>query len=225
MSLVNVTFHAKRALVCVDTEGGYKAPDGTDQRGECSKMVALSHLPIVFAVRGVNYTLSFAYVMAAHAWPATFEGIASGLPSAMLEAIKQARTGMPGVEIGKQEIVMVGHCSTAGRIRAIHFWVIPGGEVEHREMEPDDVMLSPWADEWGEPFEAHTADTMRMAAMEQIRRAKAIYPEAPLGGRLLLAEVTKDAVNMRQLATIPAFVPTIADAPRISKFMRGLIGR
>lgn len=202
MSLITVNLTPVRALVCVDTEG-FAPGVGLI---EVSKMVVLPHTNSLLAVRGLNAVLTLVYGFVTQAVPNDFDSVAKALPDFLKASIDWFKANLPPTQpdlvVGPQEIVWVGHCKKQDRMRCLTYVAAPDGEVSSNELEPHDSHYAPWTEAWGEPGPCDTPERMRFLATLQVDTAKAMHPDQPIGGRLLLAEVTKDEVCLSTLATL-----------------------
>lgn len=157
-------------------------------------------------MRGLNAVLALVYGFVMQAVPSDYDSVAKALPDFLKASIDWFKANIPPTQpdlvIGPQEIVWVGYCANQDRMRCVSFTATAEGEASTYELDAADTQCSPWTEAWGEPFPCDTPERMRFLATVQVDNAKAMHPDAPIGGRLLLAEVTKDEIRMSMLATL-----------------------
>lgn len=177
-----------------------------------SKLVTLPHTNSILGVRGLNAVLALVYGFVTQAVPSDYDSVAKALPDFLKASVDWFKENMPpnqpDLVIGPQEIVWVGYCANQDRMRCVTYAATLDGDVSSNELEPDDSHYAPWTEEWGEPGPGDTPERMRFLATLQVDNAKAMHPHAPIGGRLLLAEVTKDEIRMSTLADLTGTAAT-----------------
>lgn len=207
MSLVNIHLQPNRALVAVDTEVMYAKGGGY---GPGAKMALLPHANSLLAIRGINIVLGMAHFNAVLAGLATFDAMEEAMPGYLtmglsyLESDAQALFGKPALEAGAfdQELYLVGHSDRRGRMCALVFSSKGSKDVNVFELEERDAHFAPWTEAWGEPIEPDTPERMRFISVVQVENGGAMQPDAPLGGRLLLCELTKDEAKFSSLGEL-----------------------
>ena len=176
-------------MVVVDTEG--QTDEG--KYVELSKMLVLPHANVVVAIRGQNIFLNGLFSALQMIQSSSFDEITDGVPSALQQTmgyIKQVEH-LFRCPVDAQEVVLVGYSASARQMLCLTY--LPDGDGGFVESEVDDTYLSPWMpDEWERPFKATTPDHVRIISTQQIADAKVLHPDAALGGRLLLAELTRE---------------------------------
>lgn len=195
MSLVDVWMTSQKAMVVVDTEGL-----GSDGRyAECSKLLTLSHANVVMAIRGGDLFLHALITSLRSA--AGFDEAEDDLPAA-LTFVTESLKPMPHViEIHKQEVTMVGYSRSRGSMCCLV--AQSHDETGFHLQEITDIYLSPWDASWGqEGIRARSPGQAHAIAAEQVERTLAVLPEGPAGGRLLLAEVTRDDCRLSTLGRV-----------------------
>lgn len=71
----------------------------------------------------------------------------------------------------------------------------------------DNVYLSPWAEAWGrDGLQATTPHHAQVITQEQVAKTLEGDPAAAIGGRLLLAEVTRDDCRLSTLGRVTSRV-------------------
>lgn len=207
MSLVNIHLQPHRALVAVDTEVMYAKEEGY---GPGAKMALLPHANTLMAIRGLNVVLGMAHFNAVLSSCATFDELEAAAPGYLsmgldyLESDAQNLFGKSAIEAGAfdQELYLVGHSERRGRMCALVFSSKGSKAVSLFELEARDAHLAPWTEAWGEPIDPDTPERMRFLAQLQVDNGSALQPDAPLGGKLLLCELTKDEAKFSSLCVL-----------------------
>lgn len=200
MSLVNVWISPTRAMVCVDTE----AQTETGEYIECSKMLSLPHANVVIAGRGQNAFMNVLFSLLHMSPAASFDALDDAMPAALATATAYL-AGMKDMQFSRsiyeQEIGLVGYSREVGAMYCrVYQSKDESGFVDH---DIDQAYLSPWDGAWGQPaFQATTPEHARIISTEQVANALAMHPVQPFGGRLLLAELTKDGCRISTLARV-----------------------
>lgn len=228
MTLLNAFVSHRKAMMLVDTEVlamEKRRPAAHEVRAqerpyyfEGSKMLALPHANVIIGGRGHNVFLStLLYLM--HTRPGAFDEIEENMPSLLKIATGLLKkemglfVGLFSTSIYAQEIVLVGYSERRGRMFCIAYRSADKSGFEATEV--DDAYHSPWDLSWGMPFDVYTPEHARFLSTVQVDNALALHPEAPFGGRLLLAELTKDELKMSSIARLTerALPPAAATAP------------
>lgn len=188
----------KRALVAVNTQ------DYGDARGaaESSKIYFLPHANTVMAGRGHAALHLAAFVQVQMVSPKDFEGIVALLPHALSQIfpdLVQRASETDQVDLAgwsaAQELYVIGWSPQQGRMRNAAFVKNPGESV-FRQSEFGPYLIAPWEDQLGPVREPSS-----IAAIEKIAgTAHRVLshkggPSACLGGRLVIADITRDAVT------------------------------
>lgn len=215
MSLLNLYLAAHRALVGVDTAMGLHPDSGaqawaqTQDRSalpaEVSKLYPIAHSGALLAGRG---TIPFFLdVVAGASMVETFDQLEDRMPAllrqvAEIDAARVAAVPLPEhVKFPRREILLVGWSAREGSMVATHYQC-EGGAGAPFEAEAIDLLQSPWEAEQGPAVEPRTDHDMLQLARAQVSYARANYPGAPIGGRLIVAEVTRGAVAVREVGQI-----------------------
>jgi hypothetical protein len=202
MSILNCSVSERRALVAVDTH--VQKNGGASTHGP--KLFVVPHANLVLAVRG---DVIFGNELAGHLHlgpVADFDEAAAVMPSLLdhaFAAYSRLRKEHGDVPWSGSEIALVGWSKRAARMQGIRWESWPGDQLfKVTPIEP--WSLSPNAS-WPElPAAPDTAAKMEALARDQLRFIRTHFPGAAIGGRLLVAEITRDAVNVRTVADLEA---------------------
>lgn len=212
MSLCDVWVTPTTAMVVVDTEVAQIAGCG-DRRGEASKMLYLPHANIVIAGRGTPMFLNglhshmhmlphASFDAYAEAMPAALQQVASWL-QAQLAAIQAQGVTLPADLLNahrEQQLALVGYSHALREMVCLTY----ESKDDTGLSEGDDVAewCSPWQASWGESMDVKTPEHARAMATDQIARALEEMPDSAHGGRLLLAELTREDCRFSTLSTV-----------------------
>jgi len=105
------------------------------------------------------------------------------------------------IRYAKQEIALVGWSQREGAMIATS-WDRPAGAGQRFVVDQLDRSVAPWESEWGEAIEPRTDHDMLQLARVQVSRFRVAHPGAPIGGRLLVAELTRNAVSVREVGQL-----------------------
>jgi len=207
MSLANIFLTESRALVAVDTQVRSAL---TGEIGEAAKMLLLPYPNAVLTIRGLNFILGSLALNSILHWPSTFDVLTKAIPQLLpqcldiLAANSMALLGKPAheAEAFNQEVGLVGFSEKKGRMCAYVFITHGSKAVHVEEIEPMLTWAAPWSDAWGDVIEAETPALMRELAEVQVLRGKQLDSTAPLGGKLLLCELTKDEAKFSSLGAL-----------------------
>jgi hypothetical protein len=195
MSLINVFLNHSRALVTVDTQG-YDAIKG--ELVDMGKILHFPHTNTLMAVRGDHSFGLVLYTLLSQTYEANnFDSLVKLIPEkfkAAHQALVVGRANLADVdqsELDKLEIMLVGWSHQANRMRAVLFQQIDQASgIKVIEVEEPGYII-PWEDRWGEPPEGENQRFIVETAMAQVKNAKRDNPNTPIGGRILLAELTR----------------------------------
>lgn len=202
MSLLNVHIKPARALIAVDTQAQVFGSDG---RTEASKLLLMPHLNIVMAARGDLAFFSMVF-SCAHRSPANhdFDQLAADMSDSLPVILKQHGVAMStwgidpcGVE---SEICIVGWSRKLCRMAGMTYERWPGQQ-EFTTTEIDPWRIGPNA-QWSTTPAVDTIEAMQSVARDQVKFMRKHHPQAAIGGRLLVAELTRDAMTIREAGTL-----------------------
>jgi hypothetical protein len=191
MSILNVSVSPALARVAVDTR--CIALDG--RRGEGSKLVPLVHLNAVFAMRGPLDFLGNVYCCCS-THPANLDQLLEAMPDALQHCYERQFAGAAEDTFSPIQFVVAGWSIKQQRMVAMDYLLDTlGGTFSLRKQ------IDPWTLAPGERGTAPTKSDLASAdlveiATAQTRHALAANPSEGIGGRLLIAEITRDALTL-----------------------------
>lgn len=212
MSLLNVYLAAHRALVGVDTACGAmpgdavaqwvaRAAPGQQMPPHVSKLFPIVHADAVIAARGAHTFLLD--VIGPAAACGSVDELEDMLPK-IIEAADLAHAnrckyfGLPAdVTHAAQELVLVGWSAREGGMIATVF-ERKAGQRSAFTVDQVEAWAAPWETSYGQAIEPRTDHDMLQLARAQVSHFRRDHPGAPIGGRLIVAEVTRDAIAIRQ---------------------------
>lgn len=210
MSLLNIDLNADRALIAVDTsaislEGGA----GVMER---SKLLHLPHANLVLAARGelVFFSSFFERVCRAPGI-VDFDALAASAKAALSEhkqvlLAHMRAAGFDDLDEGcKHEISLIGYSLSAGAMRCAT-WVYDRASADWLERISGTGLVSPWDPSWARELpDTDTWQAMRLLAQLQVEKMRELRERGAIaiGGRLLLAELTRDAYSLRSVCDLP----------------------
>lgn len=202
MSLLNYWVSSNKALIGVDTQA--QTPDGSYV--ETSKLALLPHSNVVIACRGQVALLHQLYRGTFGGPPpqeyaqvsdwlsrevdAAFDGlVAAGVDHGIPEAAIRVDT----------EIVTVGWSRKVNRMAATRF---RREAIQCRfDVDNAETSLAPNAG-WSKAQLPDSAQAHVQIARDQVAFTRRNFPGAPIGGRLLLAELSKDTASLRAICKL-----------------------
>lgn len=211
MSLLNVWISPGRALVAVDTAVDAMNPaDRQIARIEASKLFYFPHCQMAMGCRGqqVFATDVFRAVhLSAHETVSldvierAFPGDLNGMLAVHAHMMKQH--GLDVSHTFETELAFVGYSKRRGCMAGIAYAIRPGereftaAEIQPWRIGPDPGMENPPVEALDDPA------VMELIARQQVKRARQLLGgNPPIGGHLLLAELTPDSFSMRQIAVL-----------------------
>lgn len=199
MSLLNVVIGGDVGWLCVDT----MSRDFEDGRYfEQSKMVLLAHQNAVVACRGEQVFLAHVFLNCFMSRTESFDEITAIWPDLLADArtgyLRQAEAmGMAVPGMG-HEIVLLGW--SGRRDRPLCLVARRESDSEAFDVQEVTCRLAPGTS--GKFTDFSSLSTMVALAREQVLAVRRDYPGEPIGGRLLLAEVTREGTVIRELARL-----------------------
>ena len=207
MSILNVIVQPERAWVAVDTAG----MDGrTGNAIEVSKIVPLAHANLLFAARGAQVVMHnlAAWCMSLEK-TADFDLLANFPPGFMdsfhERLMHQCRAQGYEPAVQEAEIAIVGWSENQQRVASLLFRRSQGAaayEVTHPEQYIAPIFDDDAQKRLGEQTVPSMLEYMRLVAKEQMAWAKRYGQASHMGGRLLLAEVTRIETRIRPVCRL-----------------------
>jgi len=207
MSLLNCWVGDDRALVSVDTTGLFLH---NGSRREVSKMIPHVAANVVLAGRGhINFLRCVSDPL--FAFGLDFDEICTNMPDSLRLSYQHMVDTAPAfagvAEWTAQEVVVVGWSRERNRMCAVAYtqstW---SSQFSAAQVE---ASVAPWLPEMGQHPEPTDAATHERIARAQMRYCLEKDAEAVIGGRLLLAEITRHTLSVRtvcELSTVPAAI-------------------
>jgi hypothetical protein len=203
MSLINVFLTPSKALIAVDTQASDPAAEGFIS---VDKMVHFPRLNVVMAGRGTQGFLLVLSIMVPQFRGSNFDSLAKAMPGIFDDAynamIASQPKGTDPSSFANQEIVLVGWSGMLNRMRALVYAKRePGADIGVTEIEDPGYMM-PWEDRWGAPPEGSDRRAMIDLSLAQTRYVKQESPGTAMGGRLMLAELTRHEMSFNAAAEL-----------------------
>ncbi|QNK00982.1 hypothetical protein [Dyella telluris] len=206
MSLLNCYVAEDRALVSVDTcMAPISSGNAADlaRRAHGSKLLALPHANVVLAARGEQNFFNWLASDLNRAMLDGYDAMAERMQSLLdknLEAFMEVVAKPQGVDsFPGAEILMVGWSRATNRMQAA-VWKCDHGEKAFRVARVAPWMASPNPGYAELPSPPDSAERMTAIARDQVELLRSLPVSVAVGGRLLLAEVTRDAVSISTVA-------------------------
>lgn len=211
MSIANVVIEHDRALIGVDTLAGYMAgvkhvmsDDERRDRHSC-KLALFPQISMAMTQRGDAFLVAIARLALDVECPRSFDHAAQLMPAILPAAYMQAmatRKQQFGIEsFHGADVVLVGWSPSRLRFDSAR-WIRRPEDSVFTETRGDKALFLPEIDRI-EPVEPpDTADKMETLMRRQVDWASREHPQFPCGGKLLMAELTRNAVNVRTIADL-----------------------
>lgn len=200
MTSLNVLLSPERALVTMDTRMQNTVTGG---HYYSSKMFPIVHANILIACRGdrVFGELAFQWYLGCEA--CDFDSIVPGLPDALVVLSKRCAS-IPGWYADGTELIIVGWSEKDRSMQGVGCsrpdigspfsvarmgagWIAPALTEDLRHITC-----------------ANQIEYLTAIAQAQTRQSKKDSPDSPIGGRLILADMTKDRMEIRPIADLDA---------------------
>lgn len=212
MSLLIFRVSGQQALVAVDTEcldvrpqlvgpGAASIQAGHVGFGHCSKMIPLAHMGCVLAFRGL---MGFGHDIWARANSGSYSDL-DGLAGAMLDELalaaklfdeKMRAIGAPEAALPLQEVALIGWSEREQSMVGM-LWCNSPETPRAFACEDLESSVQPWwPDRDGDAPDPIDVSRIRSIAMTQVARVREMDPGAPIGGRLIVAELTRDRMSV-----------------------------
>lgn len=207
MTLLNVFVDADRALVAVDTRTKVQFPG--EEPHESSKLLLIPHSGLLIAGRGYIAFLAEVQNSLAVSTGDVHLDVALGfMPQLLKHAEQLTVTRFPPqpddpYAFGPQQILVVGWSREHSRMLAVNFLQKEAGDGFDR-IDVECMSAAPWDEAGQGPYPAlNTQAGMKAAARSQVRFFNPRHPDQPLGGRLVVAEVTRQSMSVRSDIVLP----------------------
>jgi len=197
MSLLNVWVSPTRALLAVDTDAEMTG----GMRISISKVVPLPAHRMVLACRG-DLILFNQLVAFVHGSGGGVDELRHSIPVMADHLVTQLEAMHNGqYRFREAEFALLGWSEADQCIRGFAIVRMPSDAAfQVSAIEP--WRIGPNADWKHLPPPPDCAETMEALARDQVRYMRAHHPDAPIGGRLLLAEIETTAIGVRELAAL-----------------------
>lgn len=192
MSLLNVWVSPERALVAVDTDG----VTSEGEHVEMSKLLVLAHANTVFGFRGDRrfmHDLFATYYLAAAA--VDFDAIVAALPEMLASVILAFRA--PSIAPQPYQFAVVGWSPAEGRVCGR--WYTGNTGEDGYDVDGLGARVAPWHGTEAARV-PDSEDSIRWLAERQVRWLREEGTAG--GGNLLIAEVAKDDMTVRNVGAI-----------------------
>jgi len=208
MSLVNVYMEPDRALMAVDTLSGLMegaAPETGAAELHMSKIALMPHASVAIAHRGDAMFASALFSALTLTVLPDFDRMAEAMPGLLAALIPQTlalRKQINGVEhFPGAEIVLVGWSPALNRMEGVR-WVRWPQDKAFTASRIGTALMLPDAEWTQTPEPPDTPEKMERIARDQVAYVRREHRGLPCGGRLLLAELRRDAVTVRTIADL-----------------------
>lgn len=216
MSLANIVIRHDRALISVDTLAGFMEEAGqlmseNERTGRhTGKLWLFPHINMAMTQRGDGLLTGTARAMLESSFPSSFDDAVRMMPSVLDQAFAHTlafRNEKFGIDsFPGAEVVLVGWSLCNLSFQAMRWRRYPT-DSGFTQCRVDKMLLLPEIDRI-EPVDVpDTAEKMEAVARRQVEWARREHPSLACGGRLLLAELTRDAVTVRTIADLEAECP------------------
>jgi hypothetical protein len=201
MSLLLATITSERALVAVDTAASEARSGASPAVRATSKMFALPHANAIVAAVG-NMHFGMSVLEHANLLP-SFDGICNALIGGLMDEVSRhvdAVAARHRFEVREQQLaVFAGWSPALQRMRGmrLHRATLAAGFAVHEF----DYVISPHFAPIPD-LAPPSVDAMVDIARIQVSEVRRTVPQCPIGGRLLLATLTRDAMTIRSVAEL-----------------------
>lgn len=213
MSLANVVVSHDRALISVDTRAGFiegaqdLADAETFQNRHAAKLWLFPHLSMAMTQRGDGVLTATVRNLLERSLPNSFDDAVRLVPAllgfAYTDTVEPRKQALGIEDFPGAEIVLVGWSPCNLSFQAIRWRRYPA-DTDFIQSRVDKMLLLPEIDRI-EPVDLpDTAEKMEAVARRQVKWVRQEHPSLACGGRLLVAELTRDAVTVRTITDLEA---------------------
>jgi len=196
VSLLNVSVLPDRVLMAVDT-AGEQVKDGRRVKREISKMLPLVHLNTMVGVCG-NTAMAIAVVQQAMIGPAkTFDELVpliKPITEAAFRSVSREAKANKTPIIDQQVVAFAGWSDADGRPAA--YLCVRNTQHTFTVSRVVTTIFCPGAEQLPERDPAEMGDLVA-AAHAQVDETRAKHPQIPIGGRLLVAQLTRREIILQ----------------------------
>jgi len=208
MSLLNVRVQRDRATILVDTMG-FRAEDPTAAGFTMSKLLPLVHCETVFAARGQVNVIWGVWSAFYLEHDVHFDMIVGKMTATLQGMLLEARrNGVQLLQAGGDcrlgnplELIVVGRSRETACPRAMYWEINAKGDVQG----PIEVegYVSPLRDATARPAVLPDCDADWLTLVrEQVADCRRILPGVPIGGSLIVAELSDQGLQVRSCGQI-----------------------
>ena len=196
MSLLNAWVEPSRAVIATDT--ATHSQRGTS-RSHMSKMLALPHLSAVVATIGnTDMCAVFMYTLADIG--CDFDGFLADADNLVNNSVRYYESKVGAGMRDAQAVAVIGWSRARNRAVGIY------GEREKRGQalivrEIEGTLVCPGWPEYTHR-ELSTDSAMLEAATSQVAHVTRVAPDCPIGGRLLVAEISARGITLRDTGSL-----------------------
>jgi hypothetical protein len=199
MSLLNVVVGDGVGWLCVDTNSQFIA-DGRYLHQ--SKMVSLAHLNAVVACRGeLNFLAHMflnCFLTPADEFDSLLDSWSRRLTEATANYLQQAEAMQFDAGAVGHEVLLLGWSNARGQLVCL----AACRESTKDEFDVVEVKCRIAPDPGRSVSDLSSLSAMEVLARDQVRTIRRDSPSEPIGGRLLLAEVTRRQTVFRELVSL-----------------------
>ena len=200
MTILNVSLYPERALVTMDTRI-QNTLAGSYSYG--SKMFPIVHANILIACRGDRILGEVAFQWYVGREACDFDSIARSLSQDVV-TIAERYASLPGIHVGGNELVIVGWSDKERSMQGINC-TRPDFESPFSIARMDTGHIAPILTEDLRHIQcADEVEYLIEIARAQTRQVRNEQPGFPIGGRLILADMTRDRMEIQPIADLDA---------------------
>lgn len=191
MSLIVANVTKERALLAADTRSSAAQPGHLPWK-ECAKIVALPHMSAAVAGNGnADLLYHFTAMILRGDFDAVCNGMAQGLVDVAMGELKKQQ-GIERFDIRDEQTIVIAGWSTAlGRMRGLCAERVKG-DATFQVVEFGHIVAPPLPDG---PI-PDSPEKVREIAARQVEQTHRTIPSCPIGGHVILCDITKDAMRI-----------------------------
>jgi hypothetical protein len=211
MSIINIVIEQDRVLIGADTLAGFMAEGAhlisEDQRRDkhTLKFSVFPHINMAMTHRGDGLVLTNARTLLESSLPSSFDEAVKYMPWIMEQAYTlamDARKSQHDMHTFEgAEAVLVGWSPSMQRFAGARWRRYPQ-DTAFEALPVGQVLVMPEIDRIGPVETPNTPERMEAVTRQQLAYVRRECPSYPCGGRLLLTELTRNAVTVRTIADL-----------------------